>query len=280
MDYKVDYHIHSCYSDGTMTPVELVRKYKDEEYDIIAITDHDGIGAFQEAKIAAEALKIKLISGVELSTVYAFELAADADEAHTAGSTTDLNLHLLGYGFDAEDPALNAKLDELAEYRRERNEELASVLAEMGYPIDPDALMAKSKGGYVGKPDIARAWVKQGLLEKVSDAWKNGKFFDAPEVKAIHKKRIPVTEAMSLLKNAGGTPVLAHPGKIRGLGERGSQNYWTNLQALLLQLKKAGLKGLECYHPNHSETEIYHFVELAGKLHLHITEGSDFHGEE
>lgn len=280
MDYKVDYHIHSCYSDGTMTPVELVRKYKDEDYDIISITDHDGIGAFQEANIAAEALKIKVVSGVELSTEYAFELAADADARHPAGSTVQLNLHLLGYQFDVEDPALNAKLAEMAEARRARNEKLAEVLAEMGYPIDLAALAAKSKGGYVGKPDIARVWVKQGLIDKVSDAWKDGRFFDAPEVKAIHKKKLQTAEAIELLRQAGGMPVLAHPGKIRGLGARDSEEYWTNLDALILQLKKAGLKGLECYHPDHSETEIYHFVELAGKLHLHITEGSDFHGEE
>lgn len=73
MSYVVDYHIHSYYSDGTMSPVDLVRKYKDAEYDIISLTDHDGIDGLKEASIAAEALKIKFVPGVELSTEHEFK---------------------------------------------------------------------------------------------------------------------------------------------------------------------------------------------------------------
>ena len=101
MDYKVDYHIHSYYSDGMMSPVELVKKYNEEDYDIISITDHDNIKAFSEAKIAGEALDITVVPGVELSTEYGLTLAADADEQHPAGTEAAIELHLLGYQFDS-----------------------------------------------------------------------------------------------------------------------------------------------------------------------------------
>ena len=114
----------------------------------------------------------------------------------------------------------------------------------------------------------------------MQDAWEPGRLFESPQVKAIRKTKMKTTEAIALLLQAGGMPVLAHPGKIRGIGARDSAAYWTNFAVLLRELKKVGLKGLECFYPTHSETEVFRFVELAGKLHLHMTEGSDFHGEE
>ena len=109
MDYKVDYHIHSYYSDGTMSPVELVKKYNEEDYDIISITDHDNIKAFSEAKIAGEALDITVVPGVELSTEYGLTLAADADEQHPAGTEAAIELHLLGYQFDPQSAERKAR---------------------------------------------------------------------------------------------------------------------------------------------------------------------------
>ncbi len=74
--------------------------------------------------------------------------------------------------------------------------------------------------------------------------------------------------------------VLAHPAKIRGMGKRGSDEFWKNMNVLIRDLKKSGLKGVECYHPDHSEEEAWKLFEIAAKYHLHVTEGSDFHGEE
>ena len=224
-----------------------------------------------------------MVNGAHGITVRAdclFVDAADADEQHPAGTEAAIELHLLGYQFDPQNAALVSKLAELEENRRARNEKLAAVLNEMGYPVDLAALAAASKGGYVGKPNIARAWVAQGLIPCMQDAWEPGKLFESPQVKAIRKTKMKTTEAIALLLQAGGMPVLAHPGKIRGIGARDSAAYWTNFAVLLRELKKAGLKGLECFYPTHSEAEVFRFVELAGKLHLHMTEGSDFHGEE
>ena len=171
-----------------MSPVELVKKYNDENYDIISITDHDNIKAFQEAKIAGEALNITVVPGVELSTEHTLTLEADADAQHPAGSEVSVELHLLGYQFDPQNEALVRRLAELEENRKARNEQLAAVLTAMGYPVDLQALAAASKGGYVGKPHIARAWVAQGLIAQLKDAWEPGKRLESPEVKAIRKK--------------------------------------------------------------------------------------------
>ena len=89
MGYKVDYHIHTYYSDGTMKPTDVVRRYSDMEYDMIAITDHDGVDGVREASIAGEALRIQVIPGIEFGTDCSFE-------------EKKLELHILGYHIDVE----------------------------------------------------------------------------------------------------------------------------------------------------------------------------------
>ncbi len=286
MSYVVDYHMHSYYSDGTMSPVDLVKKYKDAEYDIISLTDHDGIDGLKEASIAAEALNIKFVPGVELSTEHRFmgrkAASEDGEESNGSEDMAELKvgIHLLGYDFDPEDEALIEKLKEMKENRRERNVKLLQKLNEMGYSIDLAELEKQSKGGYVGKPNIARMLVAKGYINDFSEAFEEGKIFESPEIKGIRKKKLATEEAINLVSNAGGMAVIAHPAKIRGMGERGSEIFWENMETLIKGLKKAGLKGVECYHPNHSEEESWRLFKIASKYHLHVTEGSDFHGKE
>ena len=261
IEYKVDYHIHSYYSDGTMSPVELVRKYHDDEYNIISITDHDGIDGVKEALTAGETLRIQVVTGVEFSTEH-----------------NGCEMHLLGYKFDPDNEALNKKLAELKAERRERNQRLVNKLCEMGYELSMEELEKSTPKGYMGKPVIARLMVKKGYIPDVAAAFEPGKIFESDEVKAIKRKKMNTIEAIELVNGAGGIAVLAHPGKIKSLGEKGTEEYRNNLDELLRELKKAGLKGMECIHPAHSEEEVMDFVNLAGKYHLHITEGSDYHG--
>lgn len=262
MSYKSDFHIHSYYSDGSMSPVELVTYYHEKEYDMISITDHDGVAGVHDAKIAGEAVKMAVISGVELST-----------------ELDGLDLHLLGYYFDEKNPQLLAKCEELKTSRRERNRRLVEKLNQMGYEMTLEELEKQSGTGYVGKPNIARLMVERGYIDSVGEAFEPGGVFESPEVKAIRRRKMDTIEAIDLLREASGMAVLAHPGKIKGLGEKESDEYWSNLEALVKKLKTAGLKGIECYHPSHSDEDAIKFVVLAGKYHLHITEGSDFHGK-
>ena len=261
--YKVDYHIHSWYSDGTMKPTALVRQYFEAGYDIISITDHDGIGGVQEAMIAGETLKITVIPGIELAA------------AHNG-----TEIHLLGYKFDPENPALLARLEEIRTWRQERNEKMLAQLQKMGYDLTWEDLKQNPGQTYIGKPNFARALAAKGYIAKPSEAFEPGKYLESPEVKKIVRKKISSAEAIRLLKEAGGMAVLAHPMKIRGLGDRGSDLFWEHLDLMLRELKKLGLAGMECFHPSHSEEESLRLVDFAGKYHLHITEGSDFHGDD
>ena len=257
MGYKVDYHIHTYYSDGTMKPTDVVRRFSEMEYDIIAITDHDGVGGVAEAQIAGEALRIQVVPGIEFGTSYMFK-----DE--------DVELHLLGYHIDTENERLTERLKDIREKRHDRNMRLLALLNEKGYELTYDELVVNPKQNYVGKPNFARALKARG--------------YDIPNMwdlfSQVHKERIDVLEAMELVKDAGGISVLAHPMQIKKIGETDSEEFWTNLEVLIKDLKKAGLKGIECFHPSANEEQSHKLAMLAGKYHLHITEGSDFHSEE
>lgn len=257
MSYKVDFHTHSYYSDGMMKPTDLVRMYKEREYDIIALTDHDGIDGIQEAKIAGEALKMQVVPGIELATSYIFN-----DE--------EIEFHLLGYYIDIENEELNEKLKEIREQRKIRNEKLLVHLNDLGYELTYDDLIERPKQSFIGKPNFERAMLRKGYHPE--NMWD---IFD--EVK---KEKITIEEGIDLIKGAGGIAVLAHPMKTKNLGTKDSEEFWDNLYTIVKDLKKKGLKGIECYHPSADNEQSMKLVQLAGKYHLHMTEGSDFHGEK
>ena len=254
--YKVDFHIHSYYSDGTMKPTDIVRMYKDKDYDMIALTDHDGVDGVAEAMIAADALRMKVVPGVEFSTAAVF-------------GGKKIELHILGYYIDIENQKLKERLKEIRADREERNRRLLAYLNELGYPLTFDDLLQRPGQTYVGKPNFARAVKAKGYV--IDDMWE---VFDR-----IEKKKISAEEAISLIQEAGGIAVLAHPMKTKGIGEKDSDAFWNSLEKLVAGLKKSGMKGLECGHPSASREDFLRLVSLAGRYHLHITEGSDFHGE-
>jgi hypothetical protein len=171
-------------------------------------------------------------------------------------------------------------MEQLKEFRRQRNEKLLEELQKMGYQLSMEDVKQRPKQTYIGKPNFARALVAKGYINQAKEAFQPGKLLESPQIKAIKREKMDAEEAITLLRDAGGIAVLAHPAKIKGIGERGSETYWENFEALLRGLKKLGLKGLECCYPIHTEEETLRFIQLAGKYHLHITEGSDFHGSD
>lgn len=287
MEYKVDYHFHSTFSDGSKRPTELVKWYKNNGYDEIALTDHDGIDGIKEAKIAGEALGIQVISGVEIST----DLYADFSEK-------PLDVHLLGYRFDEENQELIAKLSELKKFRADRNDRLIEKLNEMGYEISYEDILNSSNWSnqnYIGKPNIADALVYKGYIKNRIEAFEPGKFLESPEIKGIKKEKLHIDDAIMLIRNAGGIPVIAHPMEIyqrekyfvdgikgheryRQNKDYGKEKFFEWLFEELKLLKKKGLGGLECYHPSATEDDSSKLVSVAEKLKLHITSGSDYHG--
>lgn len=265
--YKCNYHMHSYYSDGVLSPRALAKRFCDEEYDVIALTDHDGIDGVEEFLESCEELGIRGVTGIEFST----ELELDG---------TAYELHILGYNFDPKNEELNSVCSELRNRRHERNVRLVDALNELGFGLDLEELERRSKGGYVGKPDIARELVRRGILSEPKEAFTE-KVFERPEIKAIRKEKLSSGEAIRLIRGAGGTAFLAHPAKIKEIkGKRGSEEFFEELERILIALRKLGLGGLECIYPVNTEEEQFRFIQLAGKYHLHISSGTDFHGDD
>lgn len=261
-DYKIDYHIHTTYSDGTSSPTSIVKQAKELGYDEIAITDHDNTNGLHDAMTAAEALEMRVIPGIEI--------AAETEEG--------IGLHILGYKFDPDNAELKEFLHEMIRRREQRNEELLAVLDGMGYHLGPEDLET-GNNSFIGKLVIARAMVKKGYIKDKKEAF--GKdILGSPQCRAVKKVKPLASEAIDVIRSAGGIPVLAHPIQTRGIGIPGSEEFFGNIEKIIARLKKQGLKGLECYHPDQDAEQSARFVELAEKYHLHITRGSDFHGSD
>lgn len=252
MEQKVDYHIHTTYSDGTMEPVDVVKKFSGEGYDIIAITDHDGVGGIPEAMIAGKALNIRVVGGIEIASHY------NTDDCSA-------ELHILGYNIDDKNERLLTAIEKIRRWRGERNEKIIERAREMGFPLTESDIPRKH-GGFIGKPDFARA-----LAVKYPDC-------DPDEVFCgILKQTVSAYEAIDVIREANGIPVLAHPAKTRELALH-TEGFFDRLFPVIRDLRKHGLKGLECFHPSADDEESIELVGIAEKLHLHITRGSDFHG--
>ena len=259
-DYKADFHIHTTASDGQASPTQIVKRAKELDYDIIAITDHDNTNGIAEGMIAAEAVGIKLIPGIEIAVV----------------TEEGTGLHMLGYHIDIENEALKNFLDAMVQRRTERNEQLFRVLQEMGYDISREDITA-GKNDYIGKPLIARALVSKGYIAEEKQAFGRD-ILGSAKCRAVKKVNPLAKDAIQIIKEAGGTPVLAHPIQTRGIGRPGSEQFYENIDKIIGRLKRQGLKGLECFHPDQDFEQSMRFVEMAEKYHLHITRGSDFHG--
>ena len=260
--YKVDFHIHTNFSDGQASPAAIVERAAELGYDMIAITDHDGVDGIFEALAAGEDAGLKVIPGIELET--------ETEEG--------IGLHILGYGIDPENPHLKSVLADLAARRESRNAHLLEILNDLGYDISYEDLYRQQPNGFIGKPIFARALAAKGYVEHYKDAFKGDRFLGSKEARQAKKDKIKASEAVELICGAGGTAVLAHPIQTRGAGIAGSEEFYENIEVIIKRLKDQGLEGLECYHPDQDRVQSKRFIEIAEKYGLFITRGSDFHG--
>lgn len=263
MSYKVDFHVHSHYSDGTLSPTDLVKWAQGQKLDIIAITDHDGIDGVKEGQIAGNALDLSVVAGIEFS--------AETGQGE--------EVHILGYYIDIDNEELLEACKKIKEMRNIRNAKYIDIL-EKEYGITKEDLIFRKGQNYIGKPTIARALKNKGIINNSDDAFMEDGFFRREDVSSIKKEKIGAKEAIDLIKGAGGIAVLAHPGLIKNIGKRESEEFYNNFDSIIKNLKMSGLKGLECVYSKHSDEERIKFIEYAEKYHLHITEGSDYHGPE
>ncbi|WP_214415975.1 PHP domain-containing protein [Sphaerisporangium fuscum] len=250
---RIDLHAHSTASDGTDTPAELMGKAAGAGLDVVAITDHDTTAGWAAA---AEALPpgLTLVRGAELS-------------ARWYGDGPGVGLHLLVYLFDPAHEGLSAEMARVRESRETRARRMVELLNADGIDVTLAEVLADAPGGTVGRPHIAHALMRRGLVGSVDEAfgpeWLGRRY-------RLPKDDIDVFTAVRLAREAGGVPVLAHP----RAGRRGH----IVPDSLIAELAAAGLWGVEAGHADHTPEDREHVRSLARDLGLRVTGSSDYHG--
>jgi len=249
---KTDLHIHTCYSDGTHSPAEVVEFARVAGVEYMAITDHDTIDGLEEGRKAARNAGIAFANGIEFTTKHKNEQ------------------HILGYGFDPDAKPMKDICEKLARMRRERLETLLRYLETPNIKITIEDVLAKSKNDYMGRPLVAKILVERGIATSIKDAF--DRFIGTEEYKKIPRVKPEAAEVIKAIMDSGGTAVLAHPFSLRSEGK--------DLENEVGKLKQLGLGGIECHYGYYSENQTKILLDIAKKLNLIVTGGSDFHGEE
>jgi hypothetical protein len=252
---RIDLHTHSSVSDGTDSPAALVATAAAAGLDVVALTDHDTTAGWTAAE-AARPRGLAVVPGMELSCRY---FPSDAPP---------ISVHLLAYLFDPLHHAFAAERARLRDERLDRGERIVTALAADGYPVDWAHVVARSKGGVVGRPHIARALVEAGVVESVDHAFATLLHHRSPYYAA--KADTDVLDGIRLVRAAGGVPVFAH-----GLATSRGRVVGDDAIATMTA---AGLLGLEVDHPDHTPDQRAYLRALADGLGLIRTGSSDYHG--
>jgi predicted metal-dependent phosphoesterase TrpH len=255
----VDLHCHSTASDGTLPPADVVRLARDSGLAGLALTDHDTIGGIAEAGAEAEKLGLAFLPGIEISCEY----------PHPG------TMHILGYGVDPASETLRSLTTQLLEGRDNRNPKIINRLNELGVAItmaeveqEAEATAADSKKP-IGRPHIAAILLRKGYVSSIKQAF--DKFLAPGGLAYFDKERLTMRQAMEMIQQSGGMPVLAHPVQLRTTSD-------AELERVVKDLKDLGLVGLEVIHSDHDAALVEKYTRLADRYSLLKTGGSDFHG--
>lgn len=249
----VDLHTHSTASDGLLTPTELVEYAASLGVTALALTDHDTVAGVAEAAAAGANHGVTVIPGVELEAD--FDLGA---------------LHILGLGLTKLDARLESALDEVRAERTRRNLGMLARLADLGVHAGYDELTSYAHGGVVGRPHLAQLLVDRGVAVSYQDAFDR---FLADGAAAHEPRRAPsLAHCINLIHAAGGKAVVAHPRTLW-------LSSWRKLTDAFTRWKAMGLDGVEAYHSGAGRDSAYRYAEIARRLDLLVTAGSDYHGQ-
>ena len=252
---RIDLHTHSSVSDGTETPAELLATAREAGLDVVALTDHDTTDGWAEAE-ANRPAGLTVVPGMELSCRW------------IPDDQPPISVHLLAYLFDPEHEALAAERARLRAERLHRGERIVQGLVADGYPLAWEEITAGCRGGVIGRPHVARALVRAGVVSSVDEAFATLLNHRSPYY--VAKADTEVLDAIRMVRAAGGVPVFAH-----GLARRRGRVLDDDAVAAMAD---AGLLGLEVDHPDHDAEERAHMAGLAAELGLLTTGSSDYHG--
>ena len=254
----IDMHTHTNYSDGDLSPQELIKLAIDKRIGTLAITDHDTIEGIKTIDRNSDPIVdsgIKIINGIELSA-----------------KTYKGRMHILGYGIDLNDKELNKKMIDLKD---NSINSLLSIMEQIkrdyGIRFSYEDIKELINANHnLGRPDLAKLCVKYGYATTSQDAF-DKYLIDAHNKTRQTSKGLQYQECLELITNSGGIPVLAHPKSLE-LSEK-------DFLILLKEMISCGLKGIEVYHSSHTKEEMTYYLEIAKKYNLLISGGSDFHGK-
>ena len=250
---KVDLHFHSNHSDGSLSVEEVLNVVARSGVVLASLSDHDTIRGVAEALEVAKKLGIKLIPGVEISTMY------EGGE-----------VHVLGYDFDPNDSNFNDFLEERFESRRQKIVKTVKKLNTLGYDVSFDEVVAQSPGPFVGRVNVAKALVNKGYIKSTKDAFTADLIGDSGVAYVAPSGSSP-KEAIERIHMAGGIAVLAHPGLYRGPNGYGLK------ESDVLKMIEWGLDGVEAYHSKHTYSVARYYHNLARVHGLMVTIGTDYH---
>ena len=257
-----DLHLHTIYSDGEYTPESIIRRALSENFRAIAITDHDTVEGIAHVLEKARQQPIKdggqaretleIIPGVELSS-----------ESKIPSSEGGEEIHIIGLFIDYKNPTLLKTLKGLSLGRKERMNDMLKRLAEIGMPIKMEEVEKFKTKDIMGRLHLAQAMEMKGYVKNTTEAF--DKFLGDGKLAYINRKRLSAQRAISLIKEVGGIPILAHPHLLRD-------------ESVIPSLIEEGIEGIEVYYVGHGGNPSSKFVEMAKKHNLLISGGSDCHG--
>ncbi len=246
MEKRVDLHVHTYYSDGTFSPEEVLREAKRSGLSCIAICDHDCTDGIEDAASISDKYGVEVIPGVEITS-----------------EKEGLEIHILGYFIDVETRPLVKLLRDLRDSRVKRIYKLIENLNNYKIDISPEAVFKLSKEGSIGRLHLATALYNEGLVSSVKEAF--NKYIGDGKPCYLRRFNKSPEETIDVILKSGGVPVYAHP-KVMGRDD------------FIPAFMKAGLRGIEAYHADHSKEAFQHYSNLAQKYGLLVTGGSDCHG--
>jgi 3',5'-nucleoside bisphosphate phosphatase len=245
----IDLHLHTTASDGLLAPEELVRRASAAGLTTISITDHDTVGGIATASSAAARLGLRVVPGIEITSVH-----------------NERDVHILGYFIDTGSASLAEFLRNQRTDRIRRVREIGQRLRQLGMEVDADALIASGPPGSrsIGRPAVADALVAGGHAADRNDAF--ARLLGRGRPAFVPREGLSGPAVIDVIHAAGGIASLAHPGV-------------TADDTLIPVFADAGLDALEVWHSDHTPEQRRHYRELAGKLRLATSGGSDYHGE-
>ena len=247
---EVDLHVHTTASDGKFSPAEIVHKADELGLTTIAITDHDTVNGIAPALAAAKAFpRLRVIPGVEVST----------DIPHG-------EVHVLGYFVDYSDRELLAALEKLRHSRQKRAQGMVAKLDNLGVHIEWERVKEIAGSGAMGRPHVAQAMLEKGYIASSREAFLKYIGRDGPAY--VEREKMTPVQTVELILRANGLPVLAHPLTVG------------DPEALVIELKAAGLVGVEIYYNSYDADQTIGLVGLATRYNLIATGGSDYHGQD